>query len=514
MDACSLAEGNRGESGTSRQSLIHQRGSIRNMKLNFRCISTLVMLAGVHLLSAPVLFGQPFNIGSRRELFVDRLLIDRMDGVSLRLHAPTKVSRPESPLPDHHYITVIRDKDDAGPLFRAYWRENDPGYSGPRHSGHAGEIVCYAESRDGHEWVFPKLGLHEIGGTKDNNVILAGMPPLLHNFTPFLDTRPVVNSEERYKALCGYPGPGDKRGKSVPGWGLFAFVSADGIHWTKNKEVIPYQREWRHAFDSQNVAFWSDAEQQYVCYFRTWTPSSRLRSISRTTSKDFETWTKPVAMNPNQPGEHLYTNQTQPYFRAPHIYIATPTRFVPDRGDAPDYDRKDVNATDILFMSTRAGSSKYDRLFTEAFIRPGFDAARWRNRSNYVALNIFPSGPNEMSIYHRSGDRYVLRTDGFISVHAGSQTGELVTRPLVFSGSELHVNLSTSANGLLQVEIQAESGEAIPGFTRNDCPIVYGDSIDLKVKWKDSRDLSALVGKPVRVCFVMKECDLFSFQFQ
>ena len=53
-------------------------------------------------------------------------------------------------------------------------------------------------------------------------------------------------------------------------------------------------------------------------------------------------------MKPNLPGEHLYTNMTQAYGRAPHIYIALPTRFVPGRGDAPDADAKDVNATDIL----------------------------------------------------------------------------------------------------------------------------------------------------------------------
>jgi hypothetical protein len=484
------------------------------MTTHTRRTAVSLVLAPLLLLIASTAWGQPVDIGSRRELFVDRLLIDRMDGVALRLHRPIKASRPKSPLPEHHYITVIQDEDQNGELFRAYWRETNPDFPGPFHTGHAGEIVCYAESRDGHEWSFPKLGLHEVGGTRDNNVILANQPPLLTNFTPFLDTRPGVQAAERYKALGGYPGPGDKRGKSEPGWGLFALVSADGIHWTTKNEVIRYQPQWRHAFDSQNVSFWSTAEQQYVCYFRTWTPSERLRSISRTTSSNFETWSKPVAMHPNLAGEHLYTNQTQPYFRAPHIYIATPTRFVPDRGDAPGYDRKDVNATDILFMSTRAGSAKYDRVFTEAFIRPGLDAERWRNRSNYVALNVVPTGPTEMSIYHRSGNRYVLRTDGFVSVNAGSQPGELITHPLIFSGKKLHLNLSTSAVGLVQVEMQDDSGKPIPGFTLEDCPIAYGDGIDLAVQWKNGRDLTSLAGKPVKIRFLMKECDLFSFQFQ
>lgn len=53
----------------------------------------------------------------------------------------------------------------------------------------------------------------------------------------------------------------------------------------------------------------------------------------------------------------------------------------------------------------------------------------------------------------------------------------------------------------------------ISGFTLDDCSIVYGDGIDLAVKWKNHRNLSLLAGKPVRLRFVMMECDLFSFQF-
>ena len=457
----------------------------------------------------PSASGQPIEIGSRRELFVDRLLIARMQRTALEMHRPVKTPRPRSPLPERHMVTVIKDGD----LYRAYWRGADPGYTGKVYTGHPGETVHYAESSDGHEWEFPKLGIHQVGGTRENNVILANQPPFLSNFVPFLDTRPGLNPGERYKALAGHPGPGDKRGLEEAGRGLFAFVSADGIHWTKKGEVIPYRPEWRHAFDSPNVSFWSEAEQLYVCYFRTWTDPERLRSISRTTSTDFENWSEPVAMNPNLPGEHLYTNQTQPYFRAPQIYVALPTRFVPGRGNAPDYDKKDVNATDILLMSTRAGSSKYDRVFNEAFIRPGLDPARWVNRANYVALNVVPTGPAEISIYHRSGDRYVLRTDGFVSVNAGSEAGELLTKPLTFSGSMLQLNFSTSAAGSLRVEIQTAEGRAIPDFALSDAIELFGDEINRTYSWQSGPDVSSLAGKPVRLRFVMRDADLYSFRF-
>ena len=43
----------------------------------------------------------PVNIGSRRELFVDRALVDRLDGATLRLHPPERrevVFQVEAPI--------------------------------------------------------------------------------------------------------------------------------------------------------------------------------------------------------------------------------------------------------------------------------------------------------------------------------------------------------------------------------------------------------------------------------
>jgi hypothetical protein len=431
---------------------------------------------------------KPIDIGGRSELFVDRHMVDRLDGVEFRLHAPCRQPLPKSPLPIA-YTTVIKD----GELYRAYYRDYVPGYKGSTADGNPGEITCYAESRDGHEWTFPDLGITDVRSSRGNNVILAGASPCSHNFSPFLDTRPDVKPEARFKALAG----------THPGGGLYAFKSKDGIHWKKIQDP-PVMKSRAFAFDSQNVSFWSEQEGRYVCYFRTWeTPHGGLRTISRATSDDFVSWSEPVAMNPNRPGEHLYTSQTHPYFRAPHIYLAMPTRFVPDRGDS----------TDILFMATRAGAHSYARLSAEAFIRPGLDPARWGNRSNYVALNVVPTGAGEMSIYHTSGHRYVLRTDGFVSVRAGAAKGGLLTKPFTFAGSALYINFSTSAAGSLQVEVQDSLGTPLQGFGLNDCTTIVGDRIKRRVEWKDDPDLGELSGKAVRLRFIMLECDLYSIQF-
>lgn len=422
------------------------------------------------------------DIGTRRELFIDRWLIDRLDGTRLKLHEPRLAPAMTEPADNLEYGTVIKD----GGLFRLYTRDG----RGAKRDGDEPEVTRYCESRDGIHWTKPKLGLHEIDGSKDNNVVLHE-PPFCHNFCPFLDTRSGVPADERYKALAGTV-------KSS----LVAFVSGDGIHWRKLRPepVITYTKEY--AFDSQNVSFWSESEQKYVCYFRHFL-DRKWRSVCRTVSLDFLSWSEPVPLKPNFPGEHLYTTLTHPYFRAPHIYIALPTRFHPDRGES----------TDILFMSAR-GNSPFDRTFREAFIRPGLDPARWGNRSNYAALNVVPTGSDEMSIYATPFRRFVLRTDGFASVHAGADPGDMVTLPLRFAGRELVLNYSTSAGGSIRVEIQDPAGKPLPGFELKDCPPQVGDTIEHTILWRGGTELSALANHPVRLHFRMQEADLFAIQFR
>jgi hypothetical protein len=99
-------------------------------------------------------------------------------------------------------------------------------------------------------------------------------------------------------------------------------------------------------------------------------------------------------------------------------------------------------------------------------------------------------------------------------VNAGADGGELRTKPLIFAGDALSINFSTGAAGALRVEIQDASGQALPGFGLDDCQAVIGDVIEQRVRWKNTSDLAAIAGKPVRLRFAMRECDLYSFRFR
>ncbi len=453
------------------------------------------------------------TIGSRLEPFADRHLIDSLDGAELRLCTPVPretVLLFDKPWEGRYcgYATVIKDGD----LYQLYYR----GLPLAGKDGSANEVTCYAESRDGIAWTKPALGLFEAAGTCDNNVILAGDPPFSHNFAPLLDARPGCPEGERFKALAG-----------VSSSGLWAFASADGIRWRKlgNGPVLAHKD---FAFDSQNVAFWSAEEGCYVCYCRTW--ENGRRSISRATSADFLNWTAlaPMGYGPTAP-EHLYTNGTRPYFRAPHIAFALAARFMPGRRVVPADAAEKLggeaaysgDCSDAVFMTTRGGL-RYDRTFMEGFLRPGPGLENWTSRTNYPAYGIVPTGEGEMSFYvqRRYGQlahclqRMSLRLDGAACVHAPYEGGAMTTAPLIFAGRELVLNAATSAAGSIRVEIQDAAGAPLPGRALADAVELVGDAIELVVRWKGGSDVATLAGTPVRLRFVMKDADLFALRFR
>lgn len=464
---------------------------------------TSALLAGIVLSPTALPAEEPVDLGFRRELFVDRFLIAELKRVSFRLHPPQLAPPVVPPRPQGHYATVLHD----GGTFRFYYRgDKDPAVTWKTHgieAYHDGEVTLYAESKDAIRWTLPRLGQFAHPSFPEGNIVLMHEFGVNHNFAPFVDTKPGTPPEQKYKALGGLAFQAHQqevRTRRGPG-GLRAFVSPDGLRWTKLQAEPVIPEEWGKYFDSQNHAFWSESEGRYVCYFRRFVKG--FRGIARTTSEDFVHWTPYVEMEANLPGEHLYTANTQPYFRAPHLYVATPTRFMDKRGAA----------TDILFMTTR-GSGHYDRTFTESFIRPGLGLDGWANRANYAAIGIHQTGPTEMSLFLTGGRRYVMRLDGFASVNAPLAGGEMITRPLRFAGRQLELNFSTSAAGLVRVEVLDAADQPLPGFSLADCEAIFGDELARVVKWKNGADLRALAGTPVRLRFVMEDADLFSLRFR
>ena len=344
--------------------------------------------------------------------------------------------------------------------------------------------------------------------------------------------------------------------------GLWALVSPDGIRWRKlSDKPLPLVGN----FDSQNVIFWDALRGEYRAYWRDHRRGDLTipdgRDIRMAVSKDFIEWSERrwLDYDPGRNGtserpadpdsaHQFYTNGIQPYYRAPHLLLGFPLRYI-DRGWTASTDalpnlerrrelaaenvgggrptREGTAVTDVLFMAGRDGRRFH--VFPEAIIPPGIQRnGAWFYGAGGKALGMvetesaFDGAPRELSIYVAENARqespkrlrrHTFRMDGFVSVHASLKGGELLTKPLVFSGDRLEVNFATSAGGSLRVQIQDEDGEPIPGFSLDDCNLQYGDQLDRIVSWKAGADVGKLAGEPVRLRFELKDADLYAFRF-
>lgn len=487
---------------------------------------------------------EPLNIGSRLELFIDDYIIDDLKGeAEVILHHPT----PREHVMDYDapwegsgsgYHSVFEDNG----LYRMYYKAWQHTASSDLSTVHP--LLCaYAESDDGINWTKPNLRLYEFEGSKNNNIVFesgkvgsfdmdAGHPAV------FKDQNPDVAPDAQYKAILI---------SRKPNLGLLAFKSPDGINWTlMSKDRIITDG----AFDSQNLAFWDPIRKEYRAYWRYFSkgddknPYQGIRGIRTATSKDFIKWENHEDVDyVDSPDEQLYTNQIKPYYRAPHIFIGFPARYI-DRGWSPsmkalpELEEREKRAavsqrygtalTETLVMSSRDGKT-FDR-WNEAFIRPGIERkGSWTYGDAYMAWHVVetpstnPGAPHELSLYvsenYWKGQasalrRYALRIDGFASVYAPMKGGEVITKPLVFKGSNLNINFSSSAAGEILVELLDENGKPIPGYTLADCDPVFGDDLERRVGWNGFKDLSHLAGETIQVRFTLKDADLYSFQFK
>ncbi|MFA6929436.1 MAG: GntR family transcriptional regulator [Lentisphaeria bacterium] len=431
----------------------------------------------------------PYAIGNRRELFIDDFVTDQRNNLTLQLHEP-KAQLPVASQPTGYYMTMLQQDG----IIHCYSRRNFLDYTGSDSPylvkpGFTNEYTAYFQSKGGITFLEPPLFLYDCGIP---NVALC-MQIGIHNFSPFYDSNPKCPDDERFKAIAGVSDIG----------GLYCFCSPDCYHFQRREKVmIEPRKEWGYCFDSQNVIFWSEVEGCYVCYFRVnITPDGRkLRSFCKGTSPDLVNW-EFTQLEVNLENEHLYVSLIAPYPRAPHIYIGTPTRYCEERG----------SATDIALIFSREGR-KIARPSNEAWIRPGLNTERWKNRSNYLAYNVVQTSPSELSYYHiLSKVRYTLRTDGYCSLHAGYAEGEWLSKPLQYKNGKLEFNLATSVMGSFKVELQNSDGVPIKGCTMDESEIFYGDSIAYTPSWNGYSKLPFKKGDIFRIRCLARECDVFSF---
>jgi hypothetical protein len=459
----------------------------------------------------------PLEIGSRKQLFIDKRFIAGSEGVELQMNPAQKLGLilDEKGQPSSETGHTSRVIEDQGKIHL---------YVG------AGDLFVL-ESEDG-------LRFKRTGAS-----IGRGELP-----TIFLDPHD-PDPARRYKLFwLQSQNPLDPRKD-----GIFAAHAADGTHFTTVGRVLPL------LIDNPAVVDWDERIAKYVIFTRTFAyDSENQRRITRIETDDpLKPWpyqpgnpkrerlsveNAPVVLEADKddaPHSDIYYNSATIYPWAQDVYLmftAQFRHFSPERNPylrPPNGHWEDFGLLEVQLAASRDGSH-WQRPSREPYFPTGLadEWDRWYavmapgivRRGNYLYQYYCSTGRTHDSAilrpeYDKSAARMGgigvvrQRLDGFISADAEYRGGWLETPPVIFQGRQLRLNIDTGAMGTAFVELRDADGKPIPGFTLTDCEEIGGNFIDQRVYWKGKTDVSPLAGRPIRLHFKLARAKLYGFQF-
>lgn len=434
-------------------------------------------------------------------LFIDEHLIAESD----KLHRV--LNRPDRDLPApiitgredgcfQPYMTVLREP--ATQRFRIW-------YGARTDDSNPGETrLGYMESEDGIRWLRPHRRLKT---------------PLITFGTSVLDEGPdFADAGKRYK-LAWWAPPAPAGG--LPGLKLAA--SPDGLSWTQitrpdapDDVIIPHNHDI-------NGIFRDPLRKRYLAIASTFVTdpawSDKRRVTTQSVSDDLVTWS-PLQriLVPDPKTEHA---QTQ--FYAMDGFLV--------RGDLligmVKVLRDDLKADDPPEPPDAYGIGYTTLAWTrdgEHWVRdrePFFDRhprkGEWDHAHAWIDEQV-PVGDQVYLYYggyarghkvNRFEDRQIglvrMMRDRYVAREAKGE-GSLMTPLLVLNADTLTLN-ADARGGEIRVAICDKAGNALPGFSFNDCQPITADGLNLPVRWQQNlpRD------RTVRLQFKLTRARLFAF---
>lgn len=511
-----------------------------------------------------------------RALFLDDYHIGRMQGLERRAHEAERYEG--NPLIKSEYpweevrcqvygrsVVYNAERD----LYHMYYIAMPQGehYPNIRVNGrlqHPGCLLALAESDDGIEWrkvLRPDVSFEDevLTNILDINDGVSAEQGILYDPGD-------PDQSRRYKALIfdqhmASPVPGklhyfeDDTGRhrqilsetgevlfshEYTDWGVRVAFSYDGEHWNKQNgwAIKAYSDTGQSpVFDprlGKYVAFGRFNHSEFRRGDRVYSPRTRnqyyvWRNISRVESDDFISWSEPelvVCADSEDPESMQINSMPTDLYEGVYIGLLEVDCRPLEEGTRP-----------LQLATSRDG-----RVWTRVADRVGFmetveDSDAWDyhqdGRSVRPSTGLFPVGDRVRMYYSGYHEKTGMgigmanwRRDGFVSLHAGPDGGELLTRPFIVRGSHLHLNLDAGAAGgecavqvcdlqgtprigkeIASPYLQGQGDWRVSEWSRP----IRGDHLDAEVVWAGGSDLHERIGKPVTLRIRLQSADLYSF---
>ena len=467
----------------------------------------------VPYLSAPP---DVIRIDVGRQLFVDEFLIEETDLLHM-YHLPEKYA--ENPVLQCE-TELERQTGILGGTCRPciWWNPTkELFYLWYQAGTYFRGTIALATSPDGLHWTRPQFDVNP----GSNQALPLGYQPDSYGIVADWEAE---DPEQRFKLFATHPGCKPPAS---------SFTSADGIHWTNKTQTGPT--------GDRSSMFYNPFRKKWVYSLRTgWRGRSRdyrecddFLSGAKWTSVDTVQWLAADRLDTPEPD---YKHKTQLYNFDAVAYESLMLGFF-ELHRGPENDR-----------CTKMGLPKLNEI-SFGYSRDGFHWSRPDRRAHISASRkdtwdrgFVESGGNICAIvgdklyFYHSGCRgnmdgairpdgslnhgamydpnaigiSILRRDGFASLNAGAFEGHITTKPIVFSGRRLFVNVDCP-KGELRAEILDEEDRVIEPFTLANCVPVSVDDTRVAIVWKNAEDLATLADKPVRFRFTLRRGSLYAF---
>ncbi|MCE5307444.1 MAG: hypothetical protein LLG20_07365 [Acidobacteriales bacterium] len=486
----------------------------------------------------------PFDIGTKPQLFVDRVLVRESREVAFSLHPAERhpanalmvADKPWEGWRLELFGSVIYDAEEK--LFKMWYVAEPLGLFGPAERGPSSDnSTCYATSTDGIHWEKPLIGtLKAHDGSRHNAILYATHLP---SVTKDLNER---DPSRRYKMICYIHHPKESRGYQT-------MVSRDGIHWTQLS---------RAPFCPGADVVTGYFDEYRGCWVALAKIGTNIRGHNRrvfysTTSRDFETWTKPeLAIYPDLEDDagslarieevrqildvpdsvdemrtEFYGTGFHP---TPSVALAFPwvftinnrARYGNQEGPfelqlAVSRDLKSWQRPFRIPCVPRGKAGEWDcglQLTAARTVEVGDEVWLYYCGANYThgtPVLYKPNHPDRKTKFTSSIGLAKWKRDRFVSADGFTANATLTTVPVVFSGDTLKLNARVRKGGSLRVEMLDPAGRVI-GNWKPSAP-VHDDSLSHTVHWAEGANVGAMAGKPVTLRFHLQGAELFAYNF-
>jgi len=435
-----------------------------------------------------------------RQLFVDDFLIE---ATTLQRTCHAAEYYPDNPVLKPDRAWENEGQDPTAMVFSdGVWYDPQDHLFKMWYMGGYVRSTCYATSEDGIQWEKPSLDVKQ--GT---NVV---QPDGRDSSIVWLDLEE-QDPQRRYKMF---------RAHGDGGWAVSIHFSPDGIHWSDviarsgpcgDRTTVfynPFRKVWVYSLRAsapglgRSRRYWENPDVLDGARWKSGVPTF---------------WVGADRLDPRRPDLDI---QPQLYNLDAVAYESIILGLFSIWPGQPE-DRAKPNYVAVGF--SRDGFH-WHRPSHDAFIPVSERYGDW-NWGNVQSaggcclivgdkLYFYVSGRAGIAGSPRSGvcstGLAILRRDGFASLDAGDAEGTLTTRPVLFYGKHLFVNVDADS-GELRAEVLDQNGKVVSPFSRDNCIPIRSDKTLQAVHWEGADDLSALAGKPVKFRFHLINSQLYAF---